>query len=258
MGRRISVLCAAIWATVWLWAFAGLLVLLAVAQGCAECQEIKKEQYTAQAGDTARVGGNMPAMDATAVTRPTHSPSPTIPVVRVVLYWAEGCGHCHEVLDRILPQLQARYGPQLEVRLIEVVSLEDISAFFDLAEAYGYARGRASVPFLLIGGRALMGVEQIERELPELIQAGLAAGGTDWPTPPARQGEPQAAGISEDTCSFTVPCAEETAAAASPSALRPEGSHPAVSLAAVAATIFGATGVIGGAVGLRRLWKKMK
>ncbi|MGQ9491904.1 MAG: glutaredoxin family protein [Anaerolineae bacterium] len=252
MERRNSVLCAAIWATFWLWAFAGLLVLPAVAQGCTECQEIKQKQYTA------RVGGNMPAMDATAVTRPTHSPSPTMSVVRVVLYWAEGCGHCHEVLDRILPQLQARYGPQLEVRLIEVVSLEDISAFFDLAEAYGHARGRASVPFLLIGGRALMGVEQIERELPGLIQAGLAAGGTDWPAPPARQGKPQAAEISEDTCGFTVPCTEETAAAANPSALRPEKSHPAVPLAAVVAAIFGATGVIGGAVGLRRLWKKMK
>lgn len=140
-------------------------------------------------------------------------PAPPAPAVRVVLFWAEGCGHCHEVLEDILPVLQQRYGPQLEVRLIEVVSLEDISAFFDVAEAYGFARGRAAVPFLLIGGRALMGVEQIQAELPGQIEALLAAGGSDWPALDAAEGA-AAAPPADDICGFAVPCADAPAAPA--------------------------------------------
>ena len=81
-----------------------------------------------------------------ADTLPTVTVTQTAPVVRAVLYWAEGCGHCHEVLDGILPEMQERYGPQLAARLVEVVTLEDIAVFYDVAEGYGYARGRASSP----------------------------------------------------------------------------------------------------------------
>lgn len=167
-----------------------------VAQGCDDCREIKKELRDAELNKDAPVAGV----------------SPAAPVVRVVLYWAEGCGHCHEVLDSILPPMQEKYGPQLETRLVEVVSMEDIASFFDVAEGYGFARGRAAVPFLLIGDRALMGVEQIERDLPGLIETYLAAGGVDWPDLGAGNATPEPAATAGGICGVATPCESDSAA----------------------------------------------
>ncbi len=212
------------------------------AQECEGCRLIKGRSLRATATVPAPSGS---LLDAGGTATPTQA----IGVVRIVLYWAEGCGHCHEVLDDILPQLQAQHGPALEVRLIEVVSLEDISAFFDVAEGYGYARGRASVPFLLIGDRALMGVEQIRRELPGLIQAALAAGGTDWPSPPSRRGTPAAPTSSADACDFTAPCPEATAVTGVPA----DRSAELPPVLTVGALVLGLGAIVGGVLGLRRL-----
>ena len=140
-------------------------------------------------------------------------------MVRAVLYWAEGCGHCHAVLDGILPQMQRKHGAQFEARLVEVVTLENITAFYDVAEGCGFARGRASVPFLLIGDQALMGVEQITAELPGLIEAYLAAGGVDWPELEAARSAPQPAASTPAAsgCDFATPCADGSAASAAAS-----------------------------------------
>lgn len=237
-----------------------VLVLLAMAaapaapiaaQGCEDCEIIKKGVPEATSGAAA------PASSPSAAAL-----APTGPVVRAVLYWAEGCGHCHEVLDGVLPQMQQQYGAQLEVRLVEVVSMEDISAFFAVAEQYGFARGHAAVPFLLIGDRALMGVEQITAELPALIEAHLAAGGANWPVvgpageptvgPAGAPGDPQQpASAAADGCDFTMPCPDEKAAAPDTSATKTKlpGSVIAPVLAAI-----GVVAVTGGglAVFLRR------
>ena len=165
------------------------------AQGCDDCREIKKELRDAALNKATAVAGA----------------SPTAPVARVVLYWAEGCGHCHEVLDSILPQMKEKYGSQLEARLVEVVSMEDIASFFDVAERYGFARGRAAVPFLLIGDRALMGVEQIERDLPGLIETHLAAGGADWPDLTAGNATPEAVATAGGICGVATPCESDSA-----------------------------------------------
>lgn len=240
MKGRFSALRAAIFGLIWLLVLASL-SLPAATQGCADCQELKQKQYAAAVSPATPTAARL----NTALT-------PATPVVRITLYWAEGCGHCHEVLDRILPPLQVQYGPQLEVRLIEVVSLEDINAFFDLAEAYGYARGRASVPFLLIGGRALIGVEQIERKLPGLIASALAAGGADWPAAPARDAAGQAAGTAEEGCGFIVPCVEGTAAAAATSDLQAGALQRPSRLLLAAALVLGLGTAIGGAARLRQ------
>lgn len=191
-----SVLCSAILSCL------VALMLVAVpgapvaAQGCDDCREIKKELRDAALSKVAPIAGV----------------SPAAPVVRVVLYWAEGCGHCHEVLDSILPPMQEKYGPQLETRLVEVVSMEDIASFFDVAEGYGFARGRAAVPFLLIGDRALMGVEQIERDLPGLIETHLSAGGADWPDLTAANAAPEPAATAGGICGVATQCESDSAA----------------------------------------------
>lgn len=246
MNGHSESLRAVIGGAVCLLVLAGLFLAPVSAQNCEDCRLNKSRSLAATATAAAL------STSVRSAAEPTATPAQTAAVVRIVLYWAEGCGHCHEVLDGILPQLQAQYGPALEVRLVEVISLEDISAFFDVAEAYGYARGRASVPFALIGDRALMGVEQIRRELPGLIQAALAAAGTDWPSPPSRSGTAGPAAPSDDACDFAAPCPEETAAARSAGAPagRP-GTLPPPLMAGAVALSLGA--MAGAMLGLRRL-----
>jgi glutaredoxin len=189
-----------------IWAFI-LLVLIgaapvssAAAQGCDECREIKKELRQA--------GFERPESDA--------RPSPPAPLVRIVLYWLDGCGHCHEVIEGILPQMQQQYGAQLEVRLIEIVSMEDIAAFYTVAEQYGYTRGSAEVPFLMIGERSLVGMERITAELPNAIESYLAEGGIDWPAPrPTPAVQPTALPVEptavDASCGLALACTEPVA-----------------------------------------------
>lgn len=48
------------------------------------------------------------------------------PVVRGILFWSSTCGHCHYVIDEVLPPLQEKYGEQLEIALIEISTMEGI------------------------------------------------------------------------------------------------------------------------------------
>ena len=197
----------------------------ATAQGCADCREIKQELRGAAIASTPQPA---PPPSPASVGWPTATSQPE-PVVRAVMFWLEGCGHCHEVLDKVLPPLQRKYGSQLEIRLIEVVTTEDIDRFYQLAAGLGFERGRAGVPFLVIGDRVLMGTDPIAAELPGLIEQHLAAGGVDWPA---------AAGLAPmsapaEICAPSTPCADVTPtpvalaqAAAAPPASDPQTAAP--------------------------------
>lgn len=104
-----------------------------------------------------------------------------VPVVHAVVFWMDTCGHCHYVLEEVLPPLQAQYGEQLEIALIEVRSTEDVERLYQTAAAFGIAKEKVGVPLLVIGDRILIGSAQIPAELPGLIESYLAAGGVDLP-----------------------------------------------------------------------------
>jgi hypothetical protein len=223
MGQQLSPLRAAIFVALCLLAFAITIPMPTGAQGCEDCQIIKRGVPETTTGavtsdlvkPSAGTTGAATPIATPPVTTPTvvrPSPPPP-PVVRVVLYWLEGCGHCEEVLDGVLPQMQQKHGSRLEVRLIEVVTMKDIAAFYDLAAKYGFARGRAAVPFLLIGDRALSGEEPITAELPGLIESYLAQGGVDWPDVAAGPATGKPAAVPTDGCDLDVPCADDAGAA---------------------------------------------
>ncbi len=144
------------------------------------------------------VVGNGTPMPVTAAPRPTPTikachiceeeaaaPTPTLgPVVRAVLFWMDGCPHCHEVIDHVLPPLKEKYRDQLDIRLIEVVTRQDVDRLLQTAAALGIPNEQVGVPFLIIGDRALIGSLQIPAELPGLIEQHLAAGGVDYPDVP--------------------------------------------------------------------------
>jgi len=108
--------------------------------------------------------------------------APAKPVVRAVMFWMKGCQHCEEVLARVLPPLQQKYGAQLEIRLVEVVTTQDVDQLYQIAASFGISKDQTGIPFLVIGNQALVGSNQIPTELPRLIEEHLAAGGVDWPS----------------------------------------------------------------------------
>ena len=103
------------------------------------------------------------------------------PVVHAVLFWMDGCPHCHEVLANVLPPLQEKYGAQLEILMVEVVSMDDVNRLYEVAAAYGISRENTGVPFMIIGDHVLIGSRQIPDELPGLIEHYLAQGGVERP-----------------------------------------------------------------------------
>jgi uncharacterized membrane protein len=105
-------------------------------------------------------------------------------IVRAVLFWMEGCPHCHYVLNDVLPPIQEKYGDQLEIKLIELIGSEEVLALYQLAETWGIPKSRVVTPFLVIGEHTLIGSEEIPAELPGLIDSYLASGGVGWPEIP--------------------------------------------------------------------------
>jgi uncharacterized membrane protein len=116
---------------------------------------------------------------------PGYAQTPTTqPIVFAVLFWMDGCSHCHYVLEEVLPPIQAKYGDQLEIQLIELVGGEEVVALYQLAENRGIPKENVGVPLLVIGDHTLIGADQIPAELPGLIDVYLASGGVDWPEIP--------------------------------------------------------------------------
>jgi uncharacterized membrane protein/thiol-disulfide isomerase/thioredoxin len=105
--------------------------------------------------------------------------------VDAVLFYAPTCPHCHEVIDRHLPPLRERYGEQFVIVGVDVSTPGGSSLYDAAVEYYGLAPDRLGVPLLIVGDVTLLGSREIPERLPGLIEEGLAAGGTPWPTLPA-------------------------------------------------------------------------
>ncbi len=112
---------------------------------------------------------------------PARAQTAEPPVVHAILFWMNGCPHCHEVLENVLPPLQAQYGAQLEILMVEVVSMDDVNRLYEVAAAYDIPRERTGVPFMIVGDHVLIGSRQIPDELPDLIERYLAQGGVERP-----------------------------------------------------------------------------
>ncbi len=100
---------------------------------------------------------------------------------RGILFWSNGCPHCETVLLEVLPPLQAQHGSQLSLLLIELITVEDIDALYQIGAALGLAKEQVNLPLLVMGQQALVGATAILEQLPGLIEKHLAAGGVDYP-----------------------------------------------------------------------------
>ena len=102
------------------------------------------------------------------------------PVARAVLFWMEGCPHCQEIMTEFLPSLQGRFGDQLDITLVEVISVAQVDQLYQTAADLGLSKDQVAVPLLVIGRQVLVG-DQIPDRFPAMVEQVLAAGGVDWP-----------------------------------------------------------------------------
>jgi uncharacterized membrane protein len=125
------------------------------------------------------------------------------PVVRVVLYFSPSCGHCHYVLDEVLPGIFEANGGEphmfydealpagevafilldngrLEVLLVDVTTEAGVPLFH--AASAVFAIESQGVPRLIVGDQVMIGSVEIPERLPAIVADSLEAGTTiDWP-----------------------------------------------------------------------------
>jgi len=106
------------------------------------------------------------------------------PVVRAVLFWSTTCPHCQEVVDNVLPPIQAKYGNKFDLRQIEVSDEANSEIFLATLLKYQIPEEDWGVPFLIIGEFYFVGLDQIGAYLDAVIESDLAAGGTEFPVLP--------------------------------------------------------------------------
>jgi uncharacterized membrane protein len=119
-----------------------------------------------------------PARASIAASPAQDAPAP---VVQAVMFWMESCGHCHYIIEQVLPGIESTYGDQLEIFLIELVSITEVNLLYETAEGFGIPKEQVGVPFLVIGDHFLSGSIEIPEKLPGLIEAYLSAGGVALP-----------------------------------------------------------------------------
>ncbi len=106
------------------------------------------------------------------------------PIVHAVMFWMEGCPHCEDVIQNVLPPLQQKYGEQFDLFMIEVKGQEDVNLLYQVAESYGIPKEETGVPFLIIGEQVLIGSDLVREQLPDLIEDHLSRGGLEFPSNP--------------------------------------------------------------------------
>lgn len=120
------------------------------------------------------------SLPASAQEQETEEPA----VVHAVLFYSPTCPHCHEAINNVMIPLMEKYGEQLAVLAIDTTTEAGSYLFTRAITYYQTPQNRQGVPTLVIEDTVLVGALEIENVFPEMIEAGLAAGGNNWPNFP--------------------------------------------------------------------------
>lgn len=122
------------------------------------------------------------------------------PEVRAVLFYSPQCPHCHDVMRDHLPPLLRQHGDALRIVQVNVDTPAGQTLYRAVVAHFRLGRDRLGVPAMVVGDRILVGAWEIPAHLPDLVEAGLAGTGVDWPPIPevrafmAVQGDPSQPG----------------------------------------------------------------
>lgn len=90
-------------------------------------------------------------------------------------FFTPTCHVCHEVREKIISQIEAKYKDHVKVNFLDISSLENYKLLLALKEKNGLA-GSGSVPNVQFGDRLLTGKKEISEKLISLIEERLAQG----------------------------------------------------------------------------------
>lgn len=118
---------------------------------------------------------------------PQHTPAVGEAVVHTVLFYSPTCPHCHRFIDESLPPILEKYGSHLRILAVNVTTRRGHLLFENAIEWIPIPEEQAGVPTLIINHAALVGSQQIPKELPPLLDEGIQQGGMAWPDIPGLQ-----------------------------------------------------------------------
>jgi len=102
-------------------------------------------------------------------------------VVHAVLFYSPSCGHCKVVIEEVLPDLDQRYGTQLQIFGVNTYTAIGNQLYANFVTDYEILPENQVVPMLLVGDQFLVGGKQIPDLLPGIVDEGLSTGGIPWP-----------------------------------------------------------------------------
>jgi uncharacterized membrane protein len=134
-------------------------------------------------------------------------------VVRCVLFYSPYCSHCHALITETLPPLVEvyggtpdmdyipptleeepvgsplirMYGETLEILYVNTATELGYTLYSQAAELYDIPPEGQVVPLMIIDDVILTGGAEIPQRFPELVEAGIDAGGVDLPALPDLQ-----------------------------------------------------------------------
>ena len=121
------------------------------------------------------------------------------PTVRFLLFYSDTCPHCETVLKEVLPPLQEKYGPQLQVRKLEIGDPDNYDFLLKLEDAYRVPPEIVGIPEIFIGSEYLIGSIEADEKLDGLVKKYLDQGGVEYPSLEAKEKLSPAPGQADET-----------------------------------------------------------
>jgi len=115
------------------------------------------------------------------------------PVVRMVYFTSESCPHCRTVVEEVLTPLQAEYGDQLRIKVVDIydpdqpgnIDPTNYEMLIHAEKMFDVPPEEQGLPMLIVGGQVLIGEDEITKDkLRCLLDTCLGATGTSWPNIP--------------------------------------------------------------------------
>jgi len=102
-------------------------------------------------------------------------------VARIVLFAADDCAICDELLEELIAPLQERCGTALELKVVDIGTTEGYEAFVAAETLLVGEAGRWEIPTVVVADTAFVGEEAIRAGLFDHLKCVFGAGGNDWP-----------------------------------------------------------------------------
>lgn len=118
----------------------------------------------------------------------TIGPGPSIPLagtsnakVQVLFFYSNTCSHCLTIIENIVKPLQTEYPTDLNFSLLELGERANYEALMAVETQLEASTEVRELPVVIIGERILVGEAENERDLRNLVEAGISGEGIPLP-----------------------------------------------------------------------------